>query len=284
MDIYSSTGGFKSLEFPEVGKLFLEAGIAKIELSAGEFVSDSVFEKIALLSQDAKIMLHNYFPPAKLPFVLNLASLNAVISRKTLNFFEHSIDLSARLGAEYYGIHSGFLVDPDVKQLGNRILNKEIANREIAMELFSQRTSDLAKYAEDKGVRLLVENNVLSHQNYLENGKDILLLSSPQEIDEYFRNIEGKVGLLLDVGHLKVSCNTLNLDLVQSFKQIDRWTEGYHLSENSGLEDDHRIFDLSAWFIPLLNPAVEFATLEINNSNPQEIADLVSILEGGLYL
>lgn len=260
----------------------MQAGITKIELSAGEFVPDSVFEKIAFLNQDAKIMLHNYFPPAKLPFVLNLASLDSVIFRKTLNFFEHSIDLSARLGAKHYGIHSGFLVDPDVKQLGNRILNKEIANREIAMDLFIQRTADLAKYAEERGVRLLVENNVLSHQNYFENGRDILLLSSPLEIDEYFHNIEGKVGLLLDVGHLKVSCNTLKLNLVQSFKQIDRWSEGYHLSENSGLEDDHRIFDLSAWFIPLLNRAVEFATLEINNSSPAEIANVVSKLEGDL--
>ena len=142
----------------------------------------------------------------------------------------------------------------------------------------------LADFASDRGVRLLVENNVLSHQNYSENGRDILLLSSPAEVDEYFRNIQGKVGLLLDVGHLKVSCKTFGLDLIQNFKLIDRWTEGYHLSENSGKADDHQIFDLNAWFISLLNPAVKFATLEIDNSSPQEISRLVSLLEGASSL
>ena len=280
MDIYASTGGLKGHRFPEAGRQFMQAGITKIELSAGEFVSEPIFEKIEELSQDAKFMLHNYFPPAKLPFVLNLASLDSEITRKTLHFFQNSIDLSARTGGKYYGIHSGFLVDPDVSQLGKSISNKKIANRENAMELFTQRTLQLANYAEERGVRLLVENNVLSHQNYFENQMDILLLSDPSEIDNYFQEIQGKVGLLLDVGHLKVSCTTLNLDYVQGFSQINRWTEGYHLSENSGREDDHQIFDFTAWFLPLLNPAVGFATLEINNSTPEEIANLVSMLEG----
>jgi sugar phosphate isomerase/epimerase len=280
MDIYASTGGLKGLGFPEAGKQFQQAGITKIEFSAGDFVFEPIFEKIEELSRDAKIMLHNYFPPAKLPFVLNLASLDSEITSKSLDFFQNSIDLSARTGAKYYGIHSGFLVDPDVSQLGKSISNKKIANRETALELFTQRTLQLANYAEERGVRLLVENNVLSHKNYFVNNMDILLLSNPREIENYFQEIQGQIGLLLDVGHLKVSCNTLKLDLVQSFKQIDRWTEGYHLSENSGLEDDHQIFDLTAWFLPLLNPAVGFATLEINNSTPEEIANLVSKLEG----
>jgi sugar phosphate isomerase/epimerase len=280
MEIYSSTGGFKGHRFPEAGRLFVESGIKKIELSAGEFVSEAVFEELHLLSQDAKILLHNYFPPAKLPFVLNLASLDLEISTKTFDFFKNSIELSARLGAKYFGVHSGFLVDPDVNQLGSTIINKSIVSREVALELFTERTTQLANYAENRGIRLLVENNVLSNQNYVENGEDILLLSSPSEIDKYFRSVQGQVGLLLDVGHLKVSCKTFGLDLVQSFKHIDRWTEGYHLSENSGLADDHEIFDMNAWFISLLNPAIDFATLEVNNSTPQEISKLASMLEG----
>jgi len=279
MHIYSSTGGFKALEFPETSNLFAESGINKIELSAGVFCSGDISEKISLLSQHAKIMLHNYFPPAKLPFVLNLASLDTEISTKTLEFFKHSINLSSQIGAKHYGVHSGFLVDPDVTQLGNTISDKKIADRDIALELFSQRTTFLANYAAERGVRLLVENNVLSFQNYVENEVDILLLASPYEIDNFFENMDGKVGLLLDVGHLKVSCKTLELDLLQGFRKIDRWSEGYHLSENSGLDDDHQIFDLSAWFITQLNLDVEFATLEINNSTPSEIANLVAALE-----
>lgn len=279
MDIYSSTGGFKALEFTKASDLFTDAGINKIELSAGVFLSGDNFEKISLISQDAKIMLHNYFPPAQLPFVLNLASLDTEISTRTLEFFKNSIDLSSQIGAKYYGVHSGFLVDPDVAQLGNAITNKKIANREIAMELFSQRIIFLANYAAERSVRLLVENNVLSYQNYVENEMDILLLSSPSEIDNFFESMSGKVGLLLDVGHLKVSCKTLELDLLLSFRKIDRWTEGYHLSENSGLEDEHKIFDLNAWFISQLNLDVEFATLEINNSTPTEIANLVAAME-----
>ena len=278
MDIFSSTGGFKNLQFNQTGNMFIDAGIQNIELSAGLIDSIDLPEKISILSRQAKIMLHNYFPPAELPFVLNLASLDNEISQKTLNFFEKSIDLSSRIGAKYYGVHSGFLVDPHVAQLGGAISNRKIASREVAMELFEQRTHLLADYAEVRGVRLLVENNVLSFQNFKENGMDILLLSSPSEINSYFEKMGGKIGLLLDVGHLKVSCNTLNLDLLQSFNQIDHWSEGYHLSENSGLNDDHQIFDSNAWFISKLNRKVDFATLEINNSTPMEIANLAAKL------
>ena len=69
MEVFCSTGGFEDMPFYETGKLFSKLGINKIELSAG-VPSKDVVKQLTNLSQDSDLMLHNYFPPPEIPFVL----------------------------------------------------------------------------------------------------------------------------------------------------------------------------------------------------------------------
>ena len=87
MEIFCSTGGFKTRSFFDTATSFLDAGITNIELSAGKI--DLEFQgKLHLLSSKANLMLHNYFPPASNPIVLNLASTNDAIAISSLNFYK----------------------------------------------------------------------------------------------------------------------------------------------------------------------------------------------------
>lgn len=280
MDIYCSTGGFKKLKYSETVDMMLNSEIDKIELSGGIPDAEFNIEELLSIRAKAKIMLHNYFPPAEQPFVLNLASLDREILNRTIEFFRNSIDFSSKIGAKYYGIHSGFLVDPKIQELGATISANKIAPRAHALEIFVHEVAKLAKYAADRQVSLLVENNVISKENFQKNKADIMLLAHPEEVDVFFQGLSESVGLLLDVGHLKVSCSTLGVDLLSSLKTLNKWAKGYHLSENSGLFDDHLIFNESAWFIPHLKRDIAFCTLEIENSSTHDIRALVSILEG----
>ena len=281
MEIYCSTGGFKTQTFYDTACSFLDAGINNIELSAGKIDFD-FHAKLKSLSSKTNLMLHNYFPPAADPIVLNLASTNDAIAFKSLNFYKEIINLSAMLSSPVVGIHAGFLLDPPAQELGKTLSKSKLFSRDQAMTLFIQRVRDLSSYAAIRDVRLLVENNVLSKGNFETHESNILLLADGVEIVDFFKELGGDVGLLLDVGHLKVCSNTLNFDLLDTFELLERFTEGYHLSENLGESDDHLGFDLDAWFVPLLNPQIAFGTLEIDNLDAQGIARLSTMLSNYL--
>jgi hypothetical protein len=97
------------------------------------------------------------------------------------------------------------------------------------------------------------------------------VVDATHEIAKFFQSVRKDVKLLLDFGHLKVSSNTLGFDLSSAVSRIQPWVGGYHLSENHGELDDHLNFDANAWFFPYLDPRVDFATLEIKNSRPEDI-------------
>lgn len=281
MEIFCSTGGFKTQSFYNTATSFLDAGITNIELSAGK-IDLEFHAKLKSLSSKANLMLHNYFPPAADPIVLNLASTNDAIAFKSLNFYREIIDLSAMLSSPVVGIHAGFLLDPPAKELGKTLSRSKLFSRDQAMSLFLHRVKELAAYAAMKDIRLLVENNVLSKENFETHESNILLLADAGEIVEFLKELGGDVGLLLDVGHLKVSSNTLQFDLLQTFELLEEFTEGYHLSENLGESDDHFGFNLDAWFVPLLNPQIPFGTLEIDNLDASGIARLSTMLSNYL--
>ena len=84
MSVYISTGGLKNLYFLETARLFKESVINNIELSGGAHTGD-LKKKLRLVNKFANIQLHNYFPPPKKPFVLNLASLDEKILKEVIS-------------------------------------------------------------------------------------------------------------------------------------------------------------------------------------------------------
>ena len=63
-----------------------EAGFRKIELSGGTKYYDRIEFDILELKEryDLNLLLHNYFPPPRDPFMLNLASLNNDVYKKSI--------------------------------------------------------------------------------------------------------------------------------------------------------------------------------------------------------
>jgi sugar phosphate isomerase/epimerase len=59
-------------------------------------------------------------------------------------------------------------------------------------------------------------------------------------------------GLLVDVGHAKVSATALGFDPVEFLESIAEHVDAFHLSDNDGSRDQNRMFGEDAWFAPLL--------------------------------
>ena len=75
MTVYISTGGFFNETTDLVIKNFQKHGIVNVELSGGSY-KPNLIKNLIKVKKDFNFSAHNYFPPPKKPFVLNLASFD----------------------------------------------------------------------------------------------------------------------------------------------------------------------------------------------------------------
>ena len=268
--IYSSTGGVKNKTATNTALEFHKNGINKVELSGGLY-SKSFLDDILKLPKALDVQIHNYYPPAREPFVFNLASKDEQISSLSVNHVKKSIELCSKIGSKIYAFHAGFRLDPKVSELGKKINKNFLISRDEALDLFLNRVKFLHKEAEKLNIQLMIENNVISKKNIEHFQEDPLLFTNPNEIKEIMGILPSDIGFLLDVAHLKVSSNSLGFDLDKGHKDLYREISAYHLSENNGLSDQNRPLKETSWFWKDLKKKVKFFTLEIYNTSMEEL-------------
>jgi len=215
-------------------------GIKNIELSGGtEYYNDLTADLIQLKDEhEISYLVHNYFPPPKNHFVLNLASLDDHIYNSTLDHFKTSLELSELLGAKRFALHAGFLLDPKVDELGRKISKDNLYNREESLIRFGKGLEILKRHTDN--VKIHIENNVYSYSNSLNFPENPFLFTSHETYLE-LRNIVD-FDVLLDLAHLKVSCDTLALDFNSELEKLISITDYLHMSDNDGRSDSNKSF------------------------------------------
>jgi len=278
MQLYVSTSGHKGDAIRQAARLS-ERGFKSLELSGGTHSSNLINDLESLKQKVENLLIHNYFPPPAIPFVMNLASNSQEIFELSLELAMRAIDFSSKIGSAYYGVHAGFLFDPNIEDLGKVISRTELMDREVGMERFTTSIKYLADFANKRNVKLLVENNVLSQANLESFEVNPFLLVDPEEILHFFENVDKNVGLLLDLGHLNVSARSLQLQNIECLEKVSKYVCGYHFSDNNGQEDQHLELQCTTWFLPHIDKNVEFGTLEIHSQDFNQIENSLSILE-----
>ena len=277
--IYLSTGGFQNLTPQSVIQKFNKKGIKSIELSGGKYVAQKKIIKFLKKRNDLNYSLHNYFPVPKKKFVINLASIEKTIFKKTFSNIKKSINISSKLNAKYFSFHGGFLFNPNIKDLGKKFAKVKLQNRKKSMKLFLNRVNLLAEEAKKNNVKILIENNVITKENYKRFNRDPLLLTHPKEIVDFFKKCHKNVGLLLDVGHLKVSAKTYGFNLFKAHEMLKPYIEGYHLSDNDGLKDSNREFTKNSWFYNGLKKDVKYISIEVYSKNLKKLKSLQNLIK-----
>ena len=277
MNIYVSTGGYYQ-PADETARLLADAGINGIELSGGQHAVGLV-DRLAALRDRVVFQVHNYFPPPAVPFVLNMGSLDEETGQRSLAHVERALECCVAVGADRYSFHAGFLLDPHVNELGQRIQSRQLFDRDECIAAFVGRVCSIATSAAGMGVSVMVENNVLSARNAAEFQGNPLLMCDPDECHQIMKQMPNNVGLLIDVAHLKVSAQTLGFDPAVMFEKCNEWIVGYHLSDNDGLEDSNRPFAHDAWFWRHLKRDAGYYSVEVYGLAPQDMPQLVDIIE-----
>ena len=107
-------------------------------------------------------------------------------------------------------------------------------------------------------------------------------MTDPKSIEYIMYNTPNNVNLLLDVGHLKVSANTLGFNKDKAHEQVKKWIKAYHLSENDGKEDTNSLISNKSWFLQKLKPVNSY-TLEVYNSDINLIKKQVDLINKALH-
>ena len=279
--IYLSTGGFSNKTFLQTSQLFNNKVIKALELSAGQYTATLELD-LKQVQENFKIALHNYFPVPEDPFVFNLASFNKGILDKSMAHAKKAIKLTSGFGGEFYSFHAGYLLDPDVSELGAKINKKKLNARNDGLRQFIKNVNELASFAKEHGVTLLIENNVISKRNFDSFNNDPLLMTGAEETEFIFSNVLDNVKLLIDVAHLKVSANTLNFDAVTYLNKFKNITAAYHISDNNGLEDSNEPFTIDSWFVDHIRKDLSYYSLEIYVSDIHVLENQYTLLSSVL--
>jgi sugar phosphate isomerase/epimerase len=274
--IFVSTGGFNNQSAFETATAYISSNIRNIELSGGRF-SSKLLNDLQAIREQAVFRVHNYFPPPKLPIVLNLASLNEEVSKHSLAHCKKAMTWAKKLDSTIYSVHAGFLLDPNVKELGKKIHNRTLFDRDQALEKFIANIYKLSHFAESLGVDIFIENNVISYQNYQEFGDNPFLMATPEETKNIMAKVPKNVGLLIDVAHLKVSANSLNFRPENMMEVCYPWIKAFHLSDNEGLADTNHAVTEDSWFWPYLKKGLNYYSLEVYNVTPSFLVKQVEL-------
>jgi sugar phosphate isomerase/epimerase len=280
--VFVSSGAFGRMSVEEIIASALDGNVSHIELASGtRHDSGNDLERVLseARSKGYAFLVHNYFPVPAEPFVLNLASADPSNLERSVRHVRNAIDICDSVGSPFYSLHCGFCIDTAPGDLG-RALRGPVIPVEQALAVFTDCVQDLAEYARAKNMDLLLENNVLSPMNA---GKVQLLGVTPGDIEDLLKRIDrSNVGLLLDVGHLKVSSVTLGFDMNAAAARLAPLVRCCHLSDNDGTEDSNQIVSAGAWFWePLLGNlgAPPYWVLEAYNLRLSTVAQQMALIE-----
>ena len=234
--IYISTSCVKHRKIKDSIEELASNGFKNIELSGGTEYYENFEHDLLELKEKYSLnyRCHNYFPPPKRPFVLNLASLNDETFQMSFDHLEKAISLSNRLGADKFAFHSGFFIDIRLSEIGKKLSRDKLFDKEESLERFCNAYDNIKRKA--KNVSLFIENNVFSKTNAdTYDGKNPFMMTN---FDEY-KSLKEKINfnLLLDVAHLKVSAKTLGLDWKEEFENMMSVSNYIHVSDNDGFHD-----------------------------------------------
>ncbi|TRZ96016.1 hypothetical protein D4R78_01765 [bacterium] len=266
MKIYISSLCLKDKKIKDAILLLKERGFSYIELTGGSDYYAGLEEDLLDLHRSSGIdfLMHNYFPPPKEHFVINLASLDNDVYYKSIGHLKRALDLCRALDINKFGLHAGILMDLEVYQLGIPIVASQFYNRQAALNRFCAGYEKIRKYAGN--INIYVENHILRSSVLEKLGDEIpLMLTCFQDYLELRKRID--IIPLLDVAHLKVSSLTLGLDFSKELQSFSSYTDYLHIGDIGEENQEHQPFSKNSLLLKelqVLRLKDKTVTLEIN--------------------
>lgn len=268
-------------DLPTVLNVYDRLGIKNIELGVYNYYINDL--KAILEKYNFNYIVHHYFPPPQKQFIINLASSDEKILNRSLNQILNSIDFCEKFNINFLSIHSGFRVDPDINLKFN---TKKIPKYENSFNIFVDSVKKIVDHAENSNVKIAVENNVIARHNLIDGENKLLLMCEANEFENLFKEVRSEnLGILLDLGHLKVNANILKFDMNTFVNRTKKYVSAVHIHENNGFIDEHNCIkngdDILELFFEYFKAVDIPSVLECKFRNEKEINNTLNLLEKG---
>jgi sugar phosphate isomerase/epimerase len=193
-----------------------------------DYVEDvrEVLERHSHLS----LLIHNYFPPAKVPFIMNLAAQEEGVRKRSVEIAERAMELCHYYGLGMYTFHPGFRLEESL-ELGFELSSSRVVPYERAFRAFCRSIEEILQSSRRLGVRVAVEN--LEHKN------QAYMMTRPEEFLR-LQELFPEVGVLLDLGHLKIASRRLGFKQADFLRAVRDNVLEVHIHENDGQADLHQ--------------------------------------------
>lgn len=282
--IYVSTGAFKTRDVEAILETCVRHSVEHLELSSGTRLADGMLDRVREHNGRLKYLVHNYFPPHRERFVLNLAALDKATRARAVEHCRTAIDLAAEPGAPFYSVHAGSAMNARPEDLGKPLAHRAHRQVEQAYAAFVENVKTLAAYAGRTGLRLLVENHVVAPFNLVDGQSRFLFASTVDEMLRLVADVRSEhLGLLLDVGHLNVTASSLGFDRRKCVEAVAPHIGAFHLSENDGTADQNLAIRPDSWFLGVLRDFRDtIAVIESYRLDPSEIRACLAAVERAL--
>ena len=282
--IYVSTSCLSGHKISEVVEQLANLGFTNIELSGGTSYYPEIFDDLRHLKRvyGLNYACHSYFPPPRHDFVVNLASGNNDIHKRSVAHYMNCIKRLQEIDCTTLSIHAGFFIDFMPEELGKTIQSSVIYDIDECIERFCESYDALTRFAGEHGVTMYLENNVVSYGNFEQSGNiSNFMMDNSSTIIDLSKRLE--YNLLLDLGHLFVSCNSLGKDFETEVKILVPYTKWFHISENDAFSDQHKRLLPDG---PVTNAYFQYKKPDINitietRGSPEELLSSYDILMQG---
>ncbi|MEO1814740.1 MAG: sugar phosphate isomerase/epimerase [Acetobacterium sp.] len=289
--IFISTGSFGKIDVDELLRTTLNNGLTNIELSSGAFYHEKMKKDLlqAKNSETHRFLVHNYFPVPEKPFVLNLASENKDILSLSRKHCQAAMQLTAELGVEFYSVHAGFCFHAQPEDLGKNQRKLERFPKAIGYNIFLESLYMLSKIGKEYGLKIAVENNVVTMDNRNSdnnNENDLYLCATGEDLQSLMADLDDQsIKLLIDLGHLSVTANSMGFDPIGFIEMVAADVIAFHISDNDGLNDRNLPVTETSWFWPSLKQFSNNAyfILEAYNLTTETIKQQCQLIGAGIY-
>ncbi len=226
-------------------------------------------------------LVHNYFPIPKKSFVVNIASLDRKIRKKSILHIKKCIRFTKSINSKLYTFHPGFLEDPISSNKNSKNYDfvwskskKNTYQKVFKQMLFSLK--EISLYAKKKSVNIAIETEGSFKKKHL------LIMQRPQEFIQLFKHFKPKdLGINLNIGHLNLASKAFGFSKVNFVKLLKNYIVAVEISHNNGLEDQHLPIKKNQWYLKILKRSHLKNTLKIlefRNATIKQIKRSINIL------
>jgi sugar phosphate isomerase/epimerase len=250
-----------------------------------EIGSNHIFENYEFVHDYCfNFLVHNYFPVPEEPLVVNLASIDDRIRRRSVVHISGAIDFCAEIGAELYTFHPGFITDPSGSNRGGDNFDFQWDRNQLSRSNYVSAwnnmvaaISEVVEYARSRKVRIAFETQGSFHKS------DHLLMQQPEEYERLLALFAPEdLGVNLNIGHLILAANAFGFSRESFVNQVADRVVAMELSHNDGAEDQHLPLQESGWYWDLILDERFVSTykiLEFRNTNIKKIGENLEMIK-----